>query len=272
MKSKSFRLCVLIFVLLLPQIGLAQVDKGPDLKLSIEGPRMVYFHQQVVCKVIITNNGEAPAKTVELLKSLPPNLDYVGSKPAGVFKPQSGDSLATVSWQFQEIPPKGKIEIELTLGAKALGRSRISAKLFSRTIDGRRTPPLEAIAELEVRSIPAMHISTYDTEDPVEVGKTTVYVIETRNEGTSPCTGISMTSVIPEEMEFLKCEGPGVSCKFEKGKVVFDTVPFLAPGERLVYKINCRAIKPGSAKHSAILKFNEFTQSVIDEEGTSVYK
>jgi hypothetical protein len=81
-----------------------------------------------------------------------------------------------------------------------------------------------------------------------------------------------MSSVIPEQMEFVKCEGPGVSCKFEKGQVLFDTVPILAPGGKLIYKTHCKAIKSGSAKHRAILKYNEFTTSIIDEEGTSLYQ
>jgi uncharacterized repeat protein (TIGR01451 family) len=272
MKLKILSLCVVITLLLLPQTGLTQPGQMSDLILSIEGPRTAYINRSVVYKIIIKNDGEAPAKVVELVETLPPNLDYVGSKAAGVFRPQSGDTLATVSWQFQEIPPKGKIEIELTLRAKTLGRSRNFVKLLSRATEGPKIPPLEALAELQVIGIPAMHISTYDTEDPVEVGKTTIYVIETRNEGTGPCTGISMTSVIPEEMEFVKCEGPGVACKFEKGEVLFETVPILAPEAKLVYKTHCKAIKPGSAKHRAILKYNEFTTSIIDEEGTSVYQ
>jgi uncharacterized repeat protein (TIGR01451 family) len=244
----------------------------PDLKLSIEGPRTAYVNRSVVYKITVKNDGEVPARVVELVETLPTTLDYVGSQGAGVFRPQSGDTAATVSWQFQEIPPKGKIEIELTLRAKILGRSRHSLKLLSRAAEGPKIPPLEAFADLQVIGIPAMHISTYDTEDPVEVGKTTIYVIETKNEGTGPCTGVSMASVIPEEMEFLKCEGPGVPCKFEKGQVLFDTVPILAPGVKLVYKTHCKGLKPGSAKHRAILKYNEFTTPIIDEEGTSVYQ
>ena len=272
MKSIILGLCVVIALLLLPQMGLTQPGQIPDLKLSIDGPRTAYVNRSMVYKIIVKNDGEAPAKVMELMETLPPNLDYVGSKPAGAFKPQGGDISAIVLWQFQEIPPKGKMEIELTLRTKALGRSRNSVKLLSRATEGPTIPPLEALTELQVIGIPAMHISIYDTEDPVEVGKTTIYVIETRNEGTGPCTGISMTSVIPEEMEFVKCEGPGVACNFEKGLVVFDTVPILAPGAKLVYKISYKAIKPGSAKHRAILKYNEFTTSIINEEGTSVYQ
>jgi uncharacterized repeat protein (TIGR01451 family) len=271
MKPRILSLCLLIGLLFVPEKGLPQPGQMPDLILSFEGPRTAYVNRPVVYNIIVKNDGQASGKAVELVETLPPSLDYVGSKPAGVFKPQTGDTPATVSWQIQEIPPKGKIEIELTLRAKALGRSRNSVKLLSRGTEGPKIPPLETLADLQVMGIPAMHISTYDTEDPVEVGKTTLYVIETRNEGTAPCTGISMTSVIPEQMEFVKCEGPGAACKLEKGQVLFDTVPILAPGARLIYKIQCKALKPGSAKHRAILKYNEFTTSIIDEEGTSVY-
>jgi len=274
-----FKGIILLACIILPCLSIAQkkpgsegVDQRPDLRISKEGPRMAGLTQPVGYKIIITNNGDGPAKTMELVETLPSNLDYVSSRPQGFFKPPSGDTLATVSWQFQEIPPKGKIEIELTLRPKAVGRSRTPLKLISRTIEGPKTPPLETITELEILGIPAMHISTYDTEDPVEVGKKTIYVIETRNEGTSPCTGVSITSIVPEEMELVKCEGPGVPCKFEKGQVLFDAVPSLAPGERLTYKIHCRAIKPGSAKHKAILKYDQFTTWIMNEEGTSIYK
>jgi uncharacterized repeat protein (TIGR01451 family) len=245
----------------------------PDLKLKKEGLRWTYLQPPLVYKIIVANDGEGPAKAVELVDTLPPNLDYVASKPQGIFlKPPDGGTGATVTWQFAEVPAKGKIEIELTLRAKSLGRCRNSVKLFSKTTEPPYIPPLEAFAELEILGVPAMHISTYDTEDPVEVGKTTIYVVETRNEGTAPCTGINMTSIIPVEMEFVKCEGPGVSCKYENGQVLFDTVPVLAPGEKLVYKIHCKTIKPGSAKHRAILKYDQFTTSIIAEEGTSVYQ
>jgi hypothetical protein len=73
-------------------------------------------------------------------------------------------------------------------------------------------PPIEAFLEIEIIGIEAMHISIYDTEDPVQVGKTTMYVIEVRNVGTANCR-LNCTSRIPEEMEYVKAEVPGVSFK-----------------------------------------------------------
>jgi len=265
-----FKGIILLACIILPCLSIAQkkpdskgVDQRPDLTISKEGPRVAYLPRPIVYKMIIANNGEGPAKAVELVDTLPPNLDYVASKPQGIFlKAPDGGTGATVTWQFGEIPPKGKIEIELTLRAKSLGRCRNSVKLLSKTTEPPYIPPLEAFAELEILGLPAMHINTYDTEDPVQVGKTTIYVVETRNEGTAPCTGINMWCIIPEEMEFVKAEGPKESWKFEKRLVLFNTVPVLAPGEKLVYTIHCKATKPGSARHTAILKYGSSPNQV----------
>lgn len=130
--------------------------------------------------------------------------------------------------------------------------------------------PLCASAVTVILGCPAMHISSYDTEDPVEVGKLTVYVIEHRNEGTSECTNLEVINEIDDNMEFVDAEAP-VEYKIEGDKIIFDPVLILQPGEKVQYRVTCKAIAPGSIKNRAILKYTEFEESIIDEEGTSVY-
>ena len=102
------------------------------------------------------------------------------------------------------------------------------------------------------------------------MGKQTIYVVDVRNEGTSPCTNVLMESAIPENMEFVSATGP-TPHKFEAGKVRFGPVPILQPGDKVTYKIVCRATKGGCAVHSATVKFDQFTQAIRVEEGTSIY-
>jgi uncharacterized repeat protein (TIGR01451 family) len=245
---------------------------APKLTIAKDGPRLSYLHKSLDNKIVITNDGDGPAKDIEVVDTLPRHLDYIKSSPRGTFRPAVGEKLATITWNLSEIPANGKVEIALELRAKAMGRCRNGVKLISKSVEPPVIPPMEAFLDIEIIGIPAMHISTYDTEDPVEVGKTTVYVVEVRNEGTSNCTVVVMKSRIPEEMELLKAEGPGVSSKQEGEFLVFDAVPVLPPGEKLTFKILCRATKPGSAKHAATLRYNEFIRDITDEEGTSVYK
>ena len=59
---------------------------------------------------------------------------------------------------------------------------------------------------------------------------------------------------------------------FKNGKVVFAPVPILQPGEKAVFKIVCKAVKTGTARNTATLKYDQFDKPIHDEEGTSLYK
>ena len=269
---------------------------APDLQLAVTGPRICYLHKPLAYTITITNTGNASAKNVNITNIIPANLDYISSTPPrkvgislpndslfkdgiaqhAAFKPAVGERLSTLTWKLEEVAPQQKVEIKLDLRAKEKGRCRNTAKLFCDTDLPPTVMPLEAWAETDIIGIPAMHISTYDTEDPVEVGKHTIYVIEILNEGTAPCTNIKIESKIPEEMEFVSAEGP---TPFKAGTVTeplfqvsFEPVPILQSGDKLIYKINCKAIQPGSAKHAATLTYDQFENPITDEEGTSVYK
>ncbi|WP_372365360.1 hypothetical protein [Candidatus Uabimicrobium sp. HlEnr_7] len=107
----------------------------------------------------------------------------------------------------------------------------------------------------------------------MELGQQTIYVVTTRNEGTSAMTNVKFRNDIPKEMKFIKAEGP-TNFVFDKEKSVLEceAVPILQPGDKITYKIVCEAIKAGSAKNTARVRYDQFDKEIIDEEGTSVYE
>lgn len=241
---------------------------APTLEITKTGPRLVFLHKSIDYKITIENKGDGSALDVTVIDTIPAEMDYISSTPAGIFKGR--EKPATATWKFPEIKAGSKIEIALTLHGKLVGRCKNIAKMFSST-DPLLREPLTAEAQTQIMGVPAMHISSYDTEDPCEVGSQTIYVIEVRNEGTSPCTSVKMTCTVPEEMEFVSAEGP-TPFKFEAGIVNFEDVAIVQPAGRVVYKVVCKAVKAGSAKHRATLRFAQFEREIIDEEGTSVFK
>ena len=244
---------------------------APILGLSKQGSALVFLNKPASYTITVTNDGDGSAKNLVLVDRLPKQLDYISSTPRGTFRPGRGDQLATITWNLGDLEPKKQFVITLQVRANAIGRCRNSVKLTSETTEPPQITPLEAHADTNIIGVPAMHISSYDTEDPVEIGKQTIYVIEARNEGTSPCTNVTMANHIDEEMELLSASGP-VSFKIKGNRVFFDPVPILPPGEKLIYKIVCKAVKEGSAKNTATLRYDQFTKPIIDEEGTSVYR
>ena len=156
-----------------------------------------------------------------LVDTLPKFFDYVSSSPKGIFKPGKGEELSTLTWKFAEIPANKELEIKLVLRANTVGRCTNSAKLRSDSQEPPEIIPLDASCDTNIIGVPAMHINSYDTEDPVEVGKQTIYVIETRNEGTSACTNVVMVNTIDDEMEFVSASGP-TPYKVEGNVVIFE--------------------------------------------------
>jgi hypothetical protein len=244
-------------------------DPGPgqDLALTISGPPLVYVRRPVALTLALSNSRKEPVKEGLAIAVLPPELEYIRSTPRGALLGP------TVTWSTEDLPPESRKEIVIECRAKSVGTGRVTAVFTSESLrgSGGMRASLGAGCDLKIMGIPAMAINTYDTEDPVEVGKNTIYVVETRNEGTAPCTSILMTCRIPEQMEYVSSDGPAPS-RHESGKVSFEAVPILKSGEKLTYKVVCKAVREGSARHSAILRYDQFDKSITDEEGTTVYR
>ncbi|WP_372371704.1 hypothetical protein [Candidatus Uabimicrobium sp. HlEnr_7] len=125
-------------------------------------------------------------------------------------------------------------------------------------------------------------MSAYDTDDPCAVGMRTTYVITILNEGTFIITNAKLTNRIPKQMKFIKAEVDAPKNKQankieyrynkEEHQIHFDSIVFLPPGDKVIYKIVCEAIKEGSAKNTAYVIYDQFKKRIIDEEGTSIYK
>ncbi len=109
-----------------------------------------------------------------------------------------------------------------------------------------------------------VHLSTYDTEDPIDVERQTVFVVEVINKGTAPATNIQIRNIIPEPMAFVSTSPQPL---YVRGKeVVFPKVKSLNPGDKITYSITCRAMQGGFAKNTATLEYDEFNKLIIDEE------
>ena len=231
--------------------------------------RFMCLNKQVTFTTTIHNKGNASAHYVVSEGTLPYQLEYISSEPQGAFTPGRGQRLARIQWQFTEIDPGEKIHIKVTARAIAsTPRTQYS------TVTTFRDKKLHESAAIRVHGGGAgLHVSTYDTDDPVEIGKQTVYVITVRNEGTSAATNVALKNIIPLEMEFVKAEGPTDYVYDKKAhELQFQNVAILQPGDKLTYKIVCKAIKQGSAKNTARVKYAEFDRPIIDEEGTSIYE
>ncbi len=239
---------------------------APDVRLRKNtDQRIVFLHRSLNYTITVTNAGDGAAEAVELVDLLPPQVEYVESTPRGDFKPARGGQPATITWQLGTVEPKRTVELTLITRAKDSGRAVNSITLTSRS-----APPLEAVVVSEIQKLPQLHISTYDSEDPVAVGKQTTYVIEVRNEGTQPATNVRLESRIPGEMQFVSADGP-TRFTLQTSMVQFEPIAVMKPGDKVTFRVVCRAVQSGFAKHTAVVRYDQFEGPIMDEEGTDIY-
>ncbi|MBI5043278.1 MAG: DUF11 domain-containing protein [Nitrospirae bacterium] len=194
--------------------------------LGIDGPRFVYQGKSITYTIAMINITKEILKDVILRAEIPLGFQWLSA--TGIFiagKP----GPVNLTWRVLDLEPGQTRTYSFELLAKSTGTFIITAE---GSTSSTRDFPVKASITTKVRAVPAVHISTYDTEDPVQVGKQTTYVVEIRNEGTAPCTNIKIESKIPEQMEFVSAAA-NVSFKNKGNTVTFDAVPILQPGEKL---------------------------------------
>lgn len=226
--------------------------------LQLDGPSLIFCHKPGNFTITMKTSKVFPMKNT-LSYSIPESLDYISSEPAAHLYVKK----KLLVWKFKLLKSR---KIKIIFRTKKAGRFISKARL--KTSDWERT----ARGRFQIICCgPGIYVSSYDTEDPVEVGKETTYVIEVRNEGTSPFTNVRCINSVSKYLKFLAAEGP-VFHKNIQNKIYFDPVPILLPGEKIIYKIVCEALEEGSARNIVEVTADQFERRILEEEGTSVYK
>jgi uncharacterized repeat protein (TIGR01451 family) len=248
----------------------------PDLAITKTAPKRAHLGREFTYMIEVKNVGSADATNCVLVDRLPEGVEFKEASEAGNYK----SATRTVEWN---------------LGTLRVGESRnfsIRVKAMRENMDpGWKNTAKVSCAEGIVRqdeaitlveAVPAMHIDSYDTEDPVQVGETTVYVITVRNEGQKDATQVQMKINIPDQTTYLSHDGvTGIEAGSVKinglydaasRTVIFDPIPVTRPGDSATYKVQIRVEGVGDELSTAVLTFAEFSREITVQEPTKYYK
>ncbi len=276
MKKTFFVFMVLLVGLFHPLM--AGCDTQPvsaKVILNVEGPGTMIFlssnqSKENIYVITLTNENKQVFKNARVECAIPECLQFISADPRGSIKSLQSKDVTMFEWNVGDIKYKDQKEVKLVLKPNDIRKSELLVNLTEGFFKQGNNVKLSASQKITIIGIPAMYITTYDTEDPVEVGSNTTFVIEMQNEGTLPCTNVVLANLLDSEMKFVVAEAP-VKYSVAGKKIKFDPIPILEPGEKVTYKITCTAIEEGSSKNTASVKYDEFSQELLDQEGTSVY-
>ena len=281
---------ILILVIALFAAIYTNTQQPSQITFDVKGnSRFIFLNKQVTFTITIKNASATPIKNAFVSCSYAKQLEYTSSNPKAKvnkslhkvsrfkrFKKVRKSVVYETRWNSKwQINIPANTTCKIIVNARAVAGSPRCVSDFRLSAGGIKKHVAVAV---RIQGAFPYHLSTYDTDDPVEIGKQTVYVVTFRNEGTSRATNVMVINDLPKEVGFLRAEVTTPNDEHAKytyntkeHSVYFNGVPIVEPGEKVTYKIVCQALTQGSAKNTAHAISDEVDIVIIDEEGTTIF-
>ncbi len=235
------------------------VVSEPKLSVTKSGPERRYLTAPAAYRVTVTNAGTAVASNVVISDPLPPRTEFVSASAGGRLVGRE------VQWPAADIGPGESRTVELALRVREAGRVR--NRVFAR---GDRGLSAQAEFDTEFVGAAALLLEVVDTEDPVEVGSETSYVILVRNQGDVPATGVRIVATVPSQLQVVRVTAP--ADQRLEGRVLTFQPLTLAPHTDVRCVVHARALRPGDVRFKVDLSADQLTSGPVhEEESTTLY-
>jgi uncharacterized repeat protein (TIGR01451 family) len=144
--------------------------------------------------IVYTNEGNAAAQNVFITETYPLSASFFSAVPT----PSAGNnrwSIGTLGVnEPRSIAVFMTIPNQMPVGSSLTNTVRVSAAKVTTAIYTTST---------SVNALPDLSISMSDSPDPARPGDTLSYLIQYRNDGNAPVTGLRVTETYPAEVSFL---------------------------------------------------------------------
>jgi uncharacterized repeat protein (TIGR01451 family) len=236
------------------------------LTLAKTGPKVRYLNIPVTYLLTVSNPGSLPATNVVVTDPVPAQMAFVRASDGG----QLVDNQ--VRWDIGTLDSGQRRTVQVVFQARAAAEIRNEATAAA---DDGLSAKVAVVTRFKGAS--ALLVDLVDTQDPVEVGSETSYLITIKNQGMIPATNIQVTTVIPKEMALVRARGPAdnrLGKKTEEGQIlIYQPVKTLAPGATVIYEVFVKALKPGDVRFKVDVTADQLRVGgpVHEEESTTIY-
>ena len=228
----------------------------PTVSLAKAGGLALYVDGERTYTITATNTGTANLTGVTITDNIPAEMSYVTSDNGG----QEADGVVT--WSIGDLNVGASVDVSVTLRGESLAEVINTANVTS--AEGASA---DAVLNISIRAAAAAHLSIIDGVDPMGVGEQGSYTVIITNQGEdSAMSNVRLSVTIPSQFSVVTAEGGAIS----GGTVTYTAVPSLAAGEELEYTISVEAVSAGDVVASATLRYDEFTQPITAQEGTTI--
>lgn len=232
-----------------------------EARISIDktGPAQRYVNLPATYSIMVVNTGSTALQNVVVTDPLPAQMSFVSAGQGGRLVNNQ------VQWSLGALEPGASRTVDVILRAQQAGRICNRAMV---TADRGITAQSEFCTTFI--GVSALLLEVVDSDDPVETGATTSYIILVRNQGTQQATNIRIEAIVPNQMGITRVSGPADHRKQEQ-RVTFNPVNLDPRGEAR-YTVYVKAFQAGQVRFRAILTADQLTAGpVTEEESTNIY-
>jgi uncharacterized repeat protein (TIGR01451 family) len=227
----------------------------PAVTLEKSGGSVMYTDGERDYQLTATNTGEADLTGVVITDTFPSGLSFVSADTDGTH------AAGVVTWNIGDLAVGDAVTVTVQLRGEDVGTYTNTAAVSSD-----QGASSAADFEIEVLAAAGASLQISDNSDPVGIGEQTTYTVRVTNQGDDAAvTNVSVTVTIPEEFTIVSA-GDGVVV----GQRVTFAVAEIAVGDEVTFDITAEATDDGDVVASATLTYDEFDQSITDEEGTKI--
>ncbi len=227
------------------------------LELAVSGTKAQYAGAAVSYEIKLANRGQAAAKNVRVMATLPAELGYVSA--SGISSSASIDR--EVTWEVGQLAEGEERSLTLKCQAAKGGEGRLQV---SATADGDLHET--AVANTRVMAVADLAIEVTDPPAPVAVGQEATFEVRVINRGTMEAKNINVTAFFSNGIEPVSMTGGTV--ELNPGAAVLETISELPAGSELVYKIQAKAETAGNHRIRVELDCRSLDVKLTQEETT----
>jgi uncharacterized repeat protein (TIGR01451 family) len=203
----------------------------PRLTLAKKGPDTALVGDSVAFDLIVSNTGSAPASNIMLRDKLPPGLQH----PSGNY----------IEADLGTLGPGDNKHVTVKVTAVKAGRFVNEASVSAADV-----PEVTAQAAVVVSEA----VLTLRKTGPQETNpeQELEYRLELTNTGSAPATGVTITDLLPEGLEFISAsDGGTLDAAAHKVQWPMGTV---ANGQSRAVTVRARAVSPGDWSNKAVVR------------------
>lgn len=250
-----------------PPVGPPPPVTTGKLQLEVEGPDSQKLNLPATYTITLKNTGDGTASNAMIACDLPKTAEFVEASKGGQFL------AGHVAWLVGNLKPGEDRTVTLTWKGKSAGKICLQPFAIA-------DPHLQATTQkctVFLQPGPGIGLEMVDTKDPVAVGEETSYVIQVLSQGQVPVTNVSIKTVLPKELKFVKATAP---VDFQEAltpdgdqMILFKSIKKLDSAAEAKYEVFVRALKPGDVRFKVELIADHLkgVGPVTETEGTVIY-